>query len=61
MTGKITTWVMVFGVLVWGVWDIYVAANDVEGDTISEKVRKWSAKSPLLPFLLGLLIGHWYA
>lgn len=38
-------------------WDIYVAVNDEKGDTISE-ILLWASQRPILPFALGVLMGH---
>jgi len=42
------------------IWDIWLAADRIEGNTISEVVRKVSKPHPMIPFALGVLIGHWY-
>lgn len=39
-------------------YEIYTLANRKPGDTISETA--WRAcKRPLVPFTLGMLLGHW--
>ena len=42
------------------VWDIYLASDEVDKNTISELVRDVSDDSPMIPFALGVLIGHWF-
>lgn len=39
-------------------WDIYVAANDIPGDTISELTLSWAFMHPVIPFAVGVLCGH---
>jgi hypothetical protein len=38
-------------------WDIWVAVNNEEGDTISE-ILLWVGEHPVLPFAFGVLMGH---
>ncbi len=37
-------------------WDLQLFLNRRKGDTISEEIRK----RPLLAFLVGCLVGHWF-
>jgi len=39
-------------------WDIFVAANDVKDDTISELLRDLGTAVYTLPFLFGIVMGH---
>jgi len=39
-------------------WDVFVATNDVQGDTISEIMLSWATKVALLPLAMGTLMGH---
>lgn len=39
-------------------WDIFVATNPAQGDTISEVVLSWAMRVALVPLALGTLIGH---
>lgn len=41
-------------------WDVYLMADSKKGNTISEIMRRLGAKSRLIPFLWGLLMGHWW-
>jgi hypothetical protein len=43
-----------------GVYDVVVAYNDVQGDTISELVRDLSHSWYLLPYLFGVVTGHFF-
>jgi hypothetical protein len=61
MTGRETTaiiLVIVAGLLI--VWDIYLAAAPPTGDTISEVIRDFAYRHPIIPFAIGVLIGHWF-
>lgn len=42
-------------------WDIIVAVNDVDGDTISEIFHFTAMKYSLLPMAWGVLGGHFFA
>jgi hypothetical protein len=39
-------------------WDVYLAADAVPGNTWSEVMRSAGSRYPLLPWLLGVLLGH---
>lgn len=41
-------------------WDIYVAINPPDGDTISEVLFQWAGDHPVVPFVIGVLCGHWF-
>ena len=40
------------------IYDIFLAANKVDGDTISEITAHYAKRSVFLPIALGVLIGH---
>jgi predicted permease len=42
------------------VYELIAAFNSLKGDTISEIVWKISTNHPLIPFLLGMVCGHWF-
>lgn len=44
--------------LVWLVWDIIAYAKGKK--TISHHIVKWSYYSPMIPFIMGMLMGHWF-
>jgi hypothetical protein len=41
-------------------WDIHLATNPVQGDTISEIILKLAYQHPVLPFIVGILCGHFF-
>lgn len=41
-------------------WDIFVAAEPQDGDTISELVLGFALKHPVIPFAFGVLMGHFF-
>jgi hypothetical protein len=41
-----------------GAWDIFSAYRGYESSTISEVVQDWSTRWPVLPLLIGVLLGH---
>ena len=49
-------WVIGLGLLL--AYEAYSLANRIPGDTLSEAVWRGFYRRPLLPFLLGLVIGH---
>lgn len=54
---KVTISILIAAALLLIGWDVYVAANKDSGDTISE-VLLWVSKHPVLPFALGVVMGH---
>ena len=45
-------------VLAVGIWDVYVTAKGQQGETVSVVIHQWSLTYPVLPLLLGLVLGH---
>ena len=41
-----------------GCWDVWASASGKPMDTVSEILCQWSKQFPVLPFGVGLLIGH---
>lgn len=58
MARRITTVLLLVTIAVLVGWDIYVAANEHSGDTISEIVLAVSLKRPAIPFAVGFVCGH---
>jgi hypothetical protein len=58
MDATITTWIMLGTAIVWLVWDVYLYAYDKE--TISQKMYKASKITMVIPFMFGVLCGHWF-
>lgn len=42
------------------VWDVFLAAREPSGDTISERIRFWARRYSMIPFSFGVLVGHWF-
>lgn len=40
--------------------DIYLAADSVKGNTWSEIIRMWAKYTPLVPWTIGVLTGHFF-
>jgi hypothetical protein len=57
-TKKLTKYFLAISGLIWIVYDIIVAFNGKEGDTISEITLFYSFKNSFIPFAIGYLIGH---
>lgn len=57
-TRKATVWIIIGTVVALILWDIFVAVEPEDGDTISEVVLGWARRSPAIPFAVGFLCGH---
>jgi hypothetical protein len=57
-TRTATVWILIAITIVLIVWDIWVAVEPTDGDTISEVVLGWARRTPALPFAVGFLCGH---
>ena len=40
------------------IWDIYAAASGNMEASVSSIVRTWSVQFPVLPLLIGVVLGH---
>lgn len=60
MSKKITALIMVIATALLIGWDIYVASNDVKGDTISEIIMVLGYNWRILPLSFGVLMGHFF-
>lgn len=49
---------IVITALIWLLWDMYAYIKDKK--TISYYFTKLSFYSPMVPFILGMLISHWF-
>lgn len=54
-----TTWIIIATALVWLVFDIFAFVTK-KYETFSDKITRWSYYSPIMPFILGVLMGHWF-
>lgn len=41
-------------------YEIFTLTNRKRGDTLTEVVWEASDRTPLLPFCLGMVAGHWF-
>lgn len=55
-----TTWVIVASVVILVAYDIYAYRKKGWGNTISEVVATNSLRHPMIPFLVGVLMGHFF-
>jgi hypothetical protein len=39
-------------------WDWFAVIKGRDGETVSATLSEWSRAWPILPFLIGILIGH---
>lgn len=59
----ITNSIMIIGILLWVIWDIYLfkkIKEDKSIKTISMIITGWSWYTPAIPFAVGFLCGHWF-
>lgn len=60
MTG-VTEYFLIASVVVWIIYDVYVFVFDRENDsTISEVMWRVSRDYPIVPFAVGVIMGHWF-
>ena len=59
-TIKLTTYIVGGCFIALALYDVYVAMNKKEGDTISEVIRNNSYKYPIVSFVAGFICGHWF-
>jgi len=57
-TKKITSGILITVTIALVIWDIFMAGNPTEGDTISEIILSFSFSNPSIPFAFGCLMGH---
>lgn len=61
MSGRqLTTWFLIAFVTAGVAWDLYVYTRYGVDATISRVVRDWARVDPVVPFALGLLMGHFF-
>lgn len=41
-----------------GLWDIWVTSRGNANETVSAVLHSWSLQFPILPLIVGLLLGH---
>jgi hypothetical protein len=59
-TISITKLLILLTIIVWVVWDFHAHAKGGVAATESGIIRAW-ARHPLVPFAVGILIGHLFA
>lgn len=52
------TWIILVIVVALGLYDIYLAYDKVKGNTLSEIAYHMAIQHPLLPVMVGIVIGH---
>lgn len=56
----LTIGIIVFVTIALILYDIVVAFFEPRGDTITQVIQKYSQKYPVIPFVFGFLMGHFY-
>lgn len=59
-TDFMTSWVIALAALLLAGYDLYAFRKEGHGHTISEVLTTWSLRHPLVPFALGVLMGHFF-
>jgi hypothetical protein len=59
ITVQLTAWVVLACALLLGTYAAAAAAWGLPGATVSESITRWSKQHPMIPFALGVLVGHW--
>ena len=57
ISGK-AVWTALLGVGL--LFEVYTLTNKKRGDTLSEVVWQASDATPLVPFIVGIICGHWF-
>lgn len=57
-TRNLTIWILIGVSIILIGYDIYVAVNDVKEDTISEVLLYYGRQFMIIPFGLGVIMGH---
>lgn len=60
MYSEITKWLIILTVILWISWDIFALVKGGIQATISRNLIELSKQYPIIPFAVGLLIGHLY-
>ena len=55
---RVMSWLLFAIIAVLVVWDLFLATNAQDNDTWSEQARLAAPRVPVLPWLLGAMIGH---
>lgn len=57
---SLTDWFCIGVIVVSLIYDLIVVLKYGKEATITASVQKYSKRWPLIPFLLGVLVGHWF-
>jgi len=55
----ITTWFIIATTVIILLFDLYLYLDKTK-KTISQRIIEWSKKYPVIPFVFGFLMGHWF-
>lgn len=55
---SIAGWLIIATALIWLIVEIYVIY--VKKQTISNAMYDYAKNMPIVPFIIGLLMGHWF-
>lgn len=56
-TTKVAWLIAIAGLLAYETWTLF---NNIPNDTLSEAVWDVASNYPLVPFAVGILMGHWF-
>lgn len=60
MTRKISILSVIISFIVMALWDIYPTLTPATGDTISEATRDFGTAFYVLPYICGIVMGHFF-
>lgn len=52
--------IWIAGMVLAAVVDVYLATDRITGNTWSELTRSWAEKSIIIPWIAGVIAGHWF-
>jgi hypothetical protein len=54
----VVAWAVVGTMAAAGAWDVYALYALTAADTVSAAVRQWAEELPVVPLLVGIILGH---
>jgi hypothetical protein len=59
-TKLITGILLAAGSGIWVIWNLFANFNSIKGDTISETVEGMAKAAPIIPVVMGVIVGHFF-
>lgn len=58
LMSMITAWLLLAVLVMVGIWDVYTLLYGESGQSVSQYLHRLATAWPILPFAVGVLIGH---